>query len=105
MGNPHHWSHKVWTSAAEPNLRFLQSAFAISTNDDKVTLGALVSKMRDSIVKIDDDYINRMRGDSGYYQNLQNMWTEEYAQEFDILPISSLCGHNLLISDGGSHCG
>ncbi|XP_042005754.1 stemmadenine O-acetyltransferase-like [Salvia splendens] len=60
-------------------------------------------KMRDSIVKIDDDYINRMRGDLGllgYYQNLQNTWTE-YSPEFDILPISSLCGHNFYGVDFG----
>ncbi|XP_047975175.1 stemmadenine O-acetyltransferase-like [Salvia hispanica] len=82
---------------------FLAIAPAISTNDDKVTLGALVRKMRDSIIKIDDKYINRMRGDlglSGYYQNLQNMWTE-YSPEFDILPISSLCGNNLYGVDFG----
>ncbi|XP_057773307.1 stemmadenine O-acetyltransferase-like [Salvia miltiorrhiza] len=73
---------------------FLTLAPATSNNNENAELGALVRKMRDSISKVDDDYINRMRGDRGlmgYYENLQLLWTE-YSQEFDFLPISSVCG-------------
>ncbi|XP_057773271.1 stemmadenine O-acetyltransferase-like [Salvia miltiorrhiza] len=82
---------------------FLALAPATSTNDENAELGDLVKKMRDSITKIDDDYINRMRGDEGlmgYYENLRLMWTE-YSQEVDILPISSVCGHGVYDIDFG----
>ncbi|KAL6544581.1 hypothetical protein OROMI_023443 [Orobanche minor] len=82
---------------------FLTVAPATAANDTNADLGTLVGKMRDSITKIDDDYINRMAGDGGlmgYYENLQLTWAD-FSPEFDILPISSLCGLDLYSVDFG----
>ncbi|XP_057773344.1 stemmadenine O-acetyltransferase-like [Salvia miltiorrhiza] len=82
---------------------FQALAPATSRNDQNVALGALVRKIRDSTNKINDDYINRMRGDGGlmgYYKNLRLAWIQ-YSQEFDILPISSVCGLDVYDVDFG----
>lgn len=81
----------------------LALAPATAANDANAKIGTLVGKMRSSITKIDDDYVNRMRGDGGlmgYYENLRLTWSD-YSPEFDILPISSLCGLDLYGVDFG----
>ncbi|XP_042058138.1 salutaridinol 7-O-acetyltransferase-like [Salvia splendens] len=65
--------------------------------------GRHVAKMRESAAKIDGGYVDRMRGDGGlmgYYENLRRVWIE-YSEEFDVLPISSLCGGGVYGVDFG----
>lgn len=68
-------------------------AAAASSNEADVDLGVLVGKMRESIGKIDDDFVSRLRGDgglSGYHENLRQTWSDIPAGA-DSLAISSWC--------------
>lgn len=83
------------------NLQAL--AAATCPNDPSPPLGSLVAKMRESAAKIDGGYVDRMRGDGGlmgYYENLRRVWNE-YSEELDVLPISSLCGGGVYGVDFG----
>ncbi|KAI3460457.1 hypothetical protein Pfo_017120 [Paulownia fortunei] len=78
-------------------------AAATSNNENGKDLGHLVRKMRDAISKIDNDFINRMHGDEGFWgyrENLRLTWSE-IPEGADLLSISSWCSFGLYGADFG----
>ncbi|KAL2472644.1 HXXXD-type acyl-transferase family protein [Forsythia ovata] len=82
---------------------FLWIAAAQNSNENETDLRILVSKVRESIGQIDDDFVKNMqceKGCPGYYENLEKT-SKRIPKEAEILSFSSWCKFGIYDIDFG----
>ncbi|XP_022850645.1 vinorine synthase-like [Olea europaea var. sylvestris] len=82
---------------------FLWIAAAQNSNENETDLRTLVSKIRESISEIDDDFVKNMqseKGCPGYYENLEKT-SQRIPKESGILCFSSWCKFGIYDIDFG----